>query len=292
MFPRGSLMVSAQDIASRTGLHRNTVRRRMNALTDGGVVDGYLLEPHPGLLGLVRAGHRFDGVSVANADALAKLIEPFPWVSMAILHLDACFLHTYHETPDGITGDIAQLAAALGARHVLPAFRSDQWPPMPADRLDASDIDRRVLIALRRGSRRSVQQVADEVGASRRTVARRVARLAEAGAGAMMPVFRPSRLEGCTVAIYECSASPGAAAALKQLFPDRIMGPVVAGPRAMVMVPEAGLDEPVRRATEARNHAALADLELQFMRDGLFPEACDAWLAERVQNAPPREAKA
>lgn len=284
-FPQGSLAITAKDVALRTGLHRNTVSRRMKALSDGGVVDGYLFEPHPALLGLVRAGHRFDGVVVADAEELGELLAPFPWVSMAILHMDSCFLHTWHE--GDVEGDIEALAARLGATGTVTGFRSDQWPPGPP--VNVSPLDRRILLALRRGPRRSVEEIAAKVGAGRRTVARHLERLS-VGAGAMMPIFRPANLEGVAIAVMEGPAGTGAAQALVHHFPDRIMGPVVAGPRAMVLVPVSGMDEAARRAGAARKD--LPGLELQFMRDGLFPEACDAWLEARVQNAPPAAANA
>ncbi len=292
-FPRGAWSVSSQAIATKTGLHRNTVQRRMKALADGGVIEGFLFEPHPGLLGLIRAGHRFDGVTVAGSDDLARRLKDFPWVSMAILHMDGCFLHTWHGDGDRLTADINDLADALGAARTIPGFRSDQWPPGPADAFPITDLDRRILVALRRGTRRSPQEVANVVGVTRRTVARRMEKLIHAGA--MMPMFRPGRIEGLSIAVYECpigpsinsaeSRAPEVAAKLAKVFPDRIMGPV-AGPRAVVLVPVSGLDEAARRAAEARD-AGILGLELQFMRDGLFPEACDGWLSRHVQNAPP-----
>lgn len=288
-FPRGNLNVSVQAIAGKTGLHRNTVQRRMEALQKGGVVEGYLFEPHPHAVGLVRSGHLFEGVDVPDAGRLAERLEPFPGVSIAALHLESVFLHTWHGSSAAVDADVAALQGALDADAVYPSFRSDRWPPSPAKGLRLSGLDRLIMVALRRGTRRSVSQIAREVGATRRTVARRIDRLVEAGAGAMLPVFRPSRIQGKVIAVFESlKRSRSVMEALRREFPDRIMGPVDTG-RVMVMVPMEGLDEAARRQAEVIERTPLLDLEMRFMRDCLFPMACDDWLRERVQNAPPLE---
>lgn len=291
-FPRGNLNVSAQTIAEKTGIHRNTVQRRIEALQRGGVVDGFLFEPHPHAVGLVRSGHLFEGVEVPTIEDLAKALEPFPGVSIAALHLRSCFLHCWHDSPDSLESDIVALNEALDADAVHPSFRSDRWPPSPAGELGLSRLDRSILLALRRGSRRSVTQIAQQVGATRRTTARHVDRLVQAGAGAMLPMFRPARIEGKVVALFESPhRSPTLFPPLKSAFPDRIMGPMDTG-RIMVMVPVDGLDEATRRQAQVRETEGLSDLEVRFMRDCWYPQACDSWLQERVQNAPPDAAKA
>lgn len=291
-FPRGHLTVSAQQIAEKTGIHRNTVQRRIDALQKGGVVDDYLFEPHPHAVGLVRSGHLFEGVQVPDITRLAERLEPFPGVSIAALHMDSCFLHTWHDTSASLETDIAGLREALEAKAVYPSFRSDQWPPGDAARLRLTALDRHVIVALRRGKRRSVAQIAQAVGATRRTTARHIDRLAEAGAGALIPIFRPGRIEGKVITLFETpQRSDAAVSALEKAFPNRIIGPTDAGYRLMVMVPLQGLDEAARRQTELRELPGLADLEIRFMRDCWFPTACDEWLQERVQNAPRPAAK-
>lgn len=285
-FPQGSLGVTAQSIAEGTGLHRNTVARRIAALQQNGVIEGYLLEPHPATVGSVRAGHRFDGVEATDAQSMAAVLADFPWVSVAALHMDSCFLHTWHPSKDQVKEQIDALSQALGASGVIFSFRSDLWPPGPADDLALSDLDRRILVALRRGAKRSVGQIAGDAGTTRRTAARHLERLAKAGAGAMLPLFRPSRIEGHLIAIFDGPANRQASGAVREVFPDRIMGPVMAGPRVMAMVPVRSADEAARLLARANRVPGLEALEMQFLRDMLFPEACDAWLAERVQNAP------
>lgn len=285
-FPQGNLSVSAQEIARRTGLHRNTVQRRMDALQKGGVVDGWIYEPHPHAVDLVRSGHLFEGVEVPDVAEFARRLAPFPGVSIAALHLHSCFLHTWHDGPGSVEEDVEELRDALGAQQVHRSFRSDHWPKSDAADLRLAALDRQILIALRRGSGRAVSSIAKRLGATRRTVARHVERLVSVKAGAMLPMFRPSRIQGKVVALFEVPEGEEVSfQVLREAFPERIMGPMATG-RVMVMVPLEGLDEAARRQAEVKEKTGVRDLELRFMRDCWYPEACDDWLAKRVQNAP------
>lgn len=286
-FPRGTLNITLRELAERTGLHRNTVQRRVSAMRAGGVVDGFLYEPQPGLLGLVRAGHSFIGGDIVDREHLLRLLAPFPFVSIAMLHADSCFLHTWHTSEASVAEDVAALRDALGASDALEAFVSTRLPPHPSEQLRLTPLDRRILIALRRAPDRSIAPIARAVGASRRHVARRLERFIKAGAGALVPVFHARRIEGEVIAVYDADPERETITSLAKAFPFRIMGPTGAGVRPMVMVPVPNLGEAVRLRAEAAALPGLGSLRVSLLRDSAFPEACDAWLEAHVQTAPP-----
>lgn len=291
-FPKGALQLSARELAERTGLHRNTVQRRLKALRDGRVLEGFLYEPRPAWLGLVRAGHQFESIAVRDVDHLETLLAPHPFVSIAALHAETCFLHTWHQDEDAMARDIEALRSSLGASGSRASFVSTRLPPHPSDSLVVTPLDRRILLALRRGFDRSVARVAEEVGVSRRTAARRIERLVKAQAGALLPLLRLGRIEGTVLALYDLDDwTSDSYDSIRAAFPDRIMGPGGAGVRPMALVPLPSLDEAARRLSTARGLPGLADTRLVLARDWLFPKASDAWLAERVQNAPPSAVK-
>ncbi len=280
-FPSGSLNLTVSELTKRTGLHRNTAQRRLAALRSGGVVEGFMFEPRPGVVGLTRAGHHFADLPLMDVAAFEAALAPFPNVSIAALHAQSCFLHTWHQ-PGAVAADVEQIRDALGATSARASFIMEEPPEI------MTGLERRIMLALRRMPRRSVQAVADAAGTTRRTAARHIDGLVARQAGAFMPVFRAGRIEGEVVAVYDLSEWTDASyPSLRTAFPERIMGPLARGVRPMAMVPLPSIQAATERLMAAQRLPGLEHLGLRLVRDFLFPEACDRWLAERVQNAPP-----
>lgn len=290
-FPKGSLNLTARDISARTGLHRNTVQRRLAAMRDGGALLGFLYEPRPSWLHLVRSGQDFLAPRIRDIEELRRILAPFPAVSIAALHAGSCFLHTWHVDEGAVAGDTAALKDALGAEAVRTSYVSSAWPHHPSDDIEVTPLDRRLLLGLRRGFDRSVSAVAEQVGVNRRTAARRIARLVEGECGALLPMLQPQAVDGTLFVVYDTDErSEVARAGLAASFPDRIMGPTGSGTNPMVLVPCANVDEATTRHAEAARRPGLEGLRASFLRGWYFPEASDLWLRAHVQNAPPRVA--
>lgn len=286
-FPKGALNVRAQHVAQTTGLHRNTVQRRIRALRDGGVIDGFLFEPHPDLLGLVRAGDTFWGMPTLDTDTIGQRLAHVENVSMCAVHADSAFLHTWHEPGDDIDAFAQRIKATLGAQGWAPGFRIGA-KGQPA----LSALERRILLAVRRGFTRSVERVAQDAGTTRRNAARYLQRLGDGSQGALIPMFRPGNVEGTLFAVFTTTQWDASTyGKLAKAFSQRIMGPMAPPTSPMVLVPVASVQQATHIHERAKSQG-LADLQLAFLRDVLFPPACDQWLAKRVQNAPPDDAKA
>jgi DNA-binding Lrp family transcriptional regulator len=291
--PLGSLTVPLADIASSAKIHRNTARRRIQAMTKGGVLDGYLFEPRPRWLGLVRAGHVFLGTEFDGMEELSGALQRFPFVSIAALHTNSSFLHTWHRSVPQVGKDIQALKAALGAKAAHQSYRSDLFPPHPSDVLPLTPLDQRLLLELRRRPDRSATSVAKALGLGRRTIGRRLNRLAGFEAGSLLPMIHPARIEGNILAVFDLDdSSQEARAQLAQAFPERLMGPTGGATHPMVLVPLSNVDEAIRRRNVASQRARLKGIRMSLLREWLFPEACDQWLAQNVQNAPPPAPKA
>ena len=154
-----------------------------------------------------------------------------------------------------------------------------------------SPLEARIILALRRAPSRPMSAVARELGMTTRTAERRAAALIKRGAGAMVPLFRPGRVEGWILVHYvPLKEDKRAAAGLVRAFPDRVVGPF--GPRQIptVMVPLESLSEVERRRREAERIPGVGPLMPVLVQDVVYPRAFEGWLAPRVESAQVRVA--
>lgn len=281
--PQGALRVPVGPLAERTGAHPNTVRARLQALFREGVVEGLAFEPWPRTIGLVRSGWMIEGAQHTSARELRQLLAREPSVAVAVLGLDWVFAHFWASSDDEAARGAGRLAKALGGRAPVRHFTSSDFPPAPADALRLSDLERRLVLALRRGPRRSLAQVARELRVTPRTAERVAQRLFRAGAGGMFPRFRPSRVEGeVLVHFVLAEGDERAIASLAKAFPDRLMGPFGRGINAGIGVPLPNLDAVAQRREAAEELPGIGRLDAFVYRDILYAEAFEPYLAEAV----------
>jgi len=283
--PRGPLRVSLHELATRTGLHRNTVQARIAAMRRLGVLGGPVFEPRPAPLGLVRSGFLFRGTRFSDGDALMEALADFPFISSAVLCLDHVFLHLWHERDTVPAEDAKSIRDALDADEVTEGYASTRFPREDGDEVRMSPAEMRLVLALRRNPLRSMAAMAHELGLPTHTVERRAARLIQRGAGAMVPLLRLSRVEGWIVVHY--IASPGndrAASGLAAAFPDRVIGPFGSGQIPTVMVPLSSMAEVEKRRWEAERIPGVGPLRAVLLQDAVYPDAFEDWLAEHVET--------
>ncbi|MEA3198958.1 MAG: hypothetical protein QOE90_386 [Thermoplasmata archaeon] len=284
-FPRGPVKPPVQELAARTGLHRNSIRARLAALREGGVLLGSAFLPRSDFLGFGRMGYGFDGVSPATPEALEEALAPFPGVELAILAHGLVFMHVWHR---GDADRLAQrIGRALDATRVWPSYVAPpprHAPPLPP-------LDARILLALRRTPARAVSGIAKEARVSTRTLERRLQKLQAAGAGGMAPRVSLAAIEGAILVEYVVTQGDGRAnAALERAFPDRVLGPFGPGVPPQVAVPVANLDQAERRRAAAEREPGIARVQAILMRELVHPRAFDAFLAQAVADAQRRVA--
>jgi DNA-binding Lrp family transcriptional regulator len=288
--PEGALRLPVRDLAKRTGAHPNTVRARLVALGKGGVLEGAYFEPWPRLVGLVHAGWMVSGFRGRETESR---LASFPEVANAVVGLDWAFLHVWTTDDAAAQGVAARFAREVGAARLERHFTSSDFPPAPADAIEATPLDLRIALALRAPAGASLAGIARAAGATTRTVERRAKRLFEARAGGMFPRLRPARIEGAIVAHLRLAVGdargPGSLAAA---FPERLAGPWGNGVNAGVAILVENLDEADRAAASVEGRPGVERVEVLLYRDVLYNEAHEPWLAAHVsrRHNPPMRA--
>jgi len=281
--PEGALRFPVAEISRRTGSHPNTVRSRLLALRDGGVVEGALFEPWPRLVGLVREGWMFEGVAALDDEAMDAVFRQFPSASGAAVGLDWMFFHFWEPGSRAARKTAAAMAKRLGARSHERHFTSADFPASLADHLALTALDWRLVMALRAGAQRSLAAVAKDIGITARMAERRARRIFDAGGGGMFPVLRPACIEGMTLVHFLLrEGDDRAVASLAAAFPDRLAGPWGKGINAGVVVPVANLAAAQKRRLAAQAMPGIRRLEILLYRDFCYSAHFDAYLAQRV----------
>lgn len=290
--PQGALRVPIGPLAKRTGAHPNTVRARLQAMLREGVVEGLMFEPWPRAVGLVRSAWMLPGTPRASEDDVRRAMAAEPTVAVAVHGLDWVFAHLWEPSDASAAETAARLANGLGAGAPVRHFTSTAFPPSPADAWRLSELEGRLILALRRGPRRSLAQVARELRVTPRTAERTAQRLFQAGVGGMIPRFRPARVEGeVLVHIVLVDGDERAAASLAKAFPDRFLGPFGRGINTGISVAVPNLDTVVRRREAAERMPGITRLEVLLYRDILFSDRFEAHLAKAVATQQPAVAR-
>ncbi len=291
-FPVGPLRIPHEQIATALGVHRNTVQARLAAMRRQGVLEGTVFEPRPEPLRLVRAGYLFSGTHVSDAEALERALANFPWISAAVLCLDHVFVHAWHPAGESLAVNGAAIGQVLGARKFEQAYDSRPFPPEKKPAARPTEVDARLMLALRQEPFRSMGAVAKAAGLAERTAERRAAALVDRGAGSMIPLFRPARVEGwILVHLVARTAWEKSAPGLVSAFPDRIVGPFSPAHLPTIMVPFRSLAELQRRRAAAERWPGMGSLEPILLQDVVYPKAFAGWLADRVGSVQPALAR-
>ncbi|HEV8359103.1 MAG TPA: AsnC family transcriptional regulator [Candidatus Thermoplasmatota archaeon] len=208
------------DIARTLGVHGNTVKFRLQAMRDAGVLKGLYLMPMPLLREHRVAVYwlRFDDVT-AKAPGLAALRR----------RRDVTDTTEYvgQEARVGILSepgeDLRQVAERIRAASRASAAELFYERTSRLGPLRISPLDRRILAALLPDALRPFSEVADEVGVTQRTVRLRFRALAEARAFSIIPQLDLGPVEGLLafeLAVAFDRADPATHAAFLQAFPE------------------------------------------------------------------------
>jgi DNA-binding Lrp family transcriptional regulator len=200
--------VSAETMARRLHLAPTTVRARLRRWERAGFLLRYAVVPHPVLFGLEPA---FTTITVPDVraksgalkalrlvgDILAILDHVGPYVGVALVRANA-----QHEAR------VRRLLESLpGVESVDPCHPL----PTPACRLAPSALDWKVLGALQQDPSADIGALARRVGVSRRTFARRYARLVREHAAWFTLVTDFANWEGAVVRAIVTSRNPSQA---------------------------------------------------------------------------------
>lgn len=173
------------DIARRLGVHGNTVKTRLDALAEAGVLKGIHCAPHPSLVGLHAAMYRFVFASPAAKRAgVSKLLElglaadthefvgNEAWVA---------FGGPVHEPLDERARTLVAVSGALEGKRLYSRARHRH----ELDRL-LTPLDCRILLRLLEDGLAPLSEVAKDTGVTLKTVRARFRALVDARAVALI----------------------------------------------------------------------------------------------------------
>ncbi|HEX9708984.1 MAG TPA: AsnC family transcriptional regulator, partial [Candidatus Thermoplasmatota archaeon] len=195
-------------VAKAIGVEPETVRARLARMEQSGFLRCYQVYPNLAHLGLQGSAYLFrvaDDDKKADAIEKAALVDGLTEVHN-FLGAEMC-LDLAYRSPAELSRKLKLLSEITGDR--APERFYDR--EMPRVSRPLAPMDWRILKALRGRAKRPLGEVAEEVGASVKTVRRRHARMGAEGSFFAVPAVDASRAPG--VILYELLfyTSPGAA---------------------------------------------------------------------------------
>lgn len=194
-------------VAKAIGVEPETVRARLEKMEESGFLRCYQVYPNLRHLGMSGAAYLFrvpDDDKKAAAIEKAELVDGLTEIHN-FLGAEMC-LDLAYRSPEELSRRLRLLSEITGDQ--APERFYDRH--MPKVERPLTRLDWRILKALRGRARRPLNEVADEVGASVKTVRRRHAQMAEEGSFFAVPAVDASRAPG--VILYELLfyTAPGA----------------------------------------------------------------------------------
>lgn len=284
------------DAARVLGLHGTTVKRRLAAMRESGLLRGIHALPDPALVGRRGAEHH-----LVYADAAAKrrafeaiTQDPLVWTTYGLVG-NELIVHT--ATPAGIDphATAARLAKETGARESRFHHLLD-WP-VPLEKVSALDL--RILAAFSEDAFRPVSDVASEVGIAAKTVTSRMRALANLRAFYVYPVVDFTKTQGGITVYLDLGVALGATDAVHVEIANRFPLALCRSPKGAengyVVCHVAGatdVEQMVRRAETIPGVDAVAmgimhdvHLEPARWRDALLARAEEIARAKGVWSA-------
>lgn len=219
-------------IARRVGASVNTVKSRIGRMEASGVIAGYRLLPNLRHLGLTGAAYYFaspadeeKGPAMEDIQALPGGLELHDFLGGGF-----CVDFTYKDD-EALDGTLQELVAITKEDRPVRFYDRD----MPQVARALTGLDWRILGALRSDALRSLDDVAEELGVTGRTVRRRYARMAEEGSFFSVPVLDGSKAEGLflfelLVYLDEGSFQPASQDLLRRLDDNHVYAYVPSSP--------------------------------------------------------------
>lgn len=187
------------DIARELAVHGSTVKRRLEAMHEAGLVKGLRVLPHFDLLGIRGALFLF---SFPNVEAKKKgfqwmLTKRRPGPPFFLARIDS---FVGNEASCAITA-FAGANLELLAQEIADEMGAVSWTLLehetwPFQVEKVTELDKRLLQALHGDALRPISEIATELGVTPKTVRSRLRHLAKAHAFQIVPDMSPARVRG------------------------------------------------------------------------------------------------
>ncbi len=176
-------------IAKKVGADGNTVKLRLKRMKEGGFIRYFQIYPNLRLLGLQDAAYEFE---------LPDVVEKNTIIEKCSLVDGVTEIHNFigsHICIDFSYSDNREEARRLGLFRSLTGCNAPERfyeRTMPPVEIDLSNLDWRILKALRYNAFKPLSKVAEELGLSAKTVRRRFERMVQHGAVIIVPIVNPA----------------------------------------------------------------------------------------------------
>lgn len=266
-------------VARDLGVGEDTVRSRVRALEEQGVITGWMAIVHPALLGRVPVVVELEDIRQERKGEAVRALSLLDGTYGVFDHYrSGLFLVSFLKPGLGLKR-FTDLAAAIAD------CRAEAWEsPLPPVEVEPDAVDWRLIEAVRAGPRRPLSELAQATGFSPRTVQRRLTRLVEGRALFMSLKTDFSRFKG-QVAVHarvEYASSEDREEVERVLLdPEGIVFAQVKGPMAVVsyMFPGLSQVDALREGLEAVDGDHRVRVDLIKSR-----EVCDGWIDQEVQE--------
>lgn len=191
--PIGFDALSTGYIADQVGTTSETVRKRVRDMEDQGIIEGYQVYPSFDQLDLAGRAAVF---RVPDPDEKASVYERLGLLDGVLdvtdFHGSRLLVGLAYATPGERDRRLRLLVRETGDED--PRIFTGPGPEPPERRL--TNLDWRIVQALRGQADRSFSEIADEVGVSTRTVKRRIDRMTDEDSLYVAPLVDPGKIPG------------------------------------------------------------------------------------------------
>ncbi len=214
----------APALAARIGTSAPTVRAHLARMREAGFLEGFVLIPNPALRGqdIGVSFHRIP--TEGKSRAIARLGEVPGLVSFIDFVGPPLIVFGHASDEAAWSTMMAAHSEALGA---LPEWHTFATTLLRRDPPAMSDLDRRIVAALAGDALRGPEDVAKEVGVTRRTVQTRLDRLLDEQCVYLAPYIDRSRVPGAVLYMVMLRVEPERRAAIvegtRRLLGDRLL---------------------------------------------------------------------
>ena len=191
--PKNPDALKASHLARRLNRSVNTIKTRVARMEADGVIAGYQVIPNLRHLGLTGVAYYFTSpIDEKKEEAMAAIAQMDGLLEIHdFLGRGFCIDFT-HADSAALERSLATLAGITGEESPVKFYERD----MPQVKRPLTNLDWRILAALRFQAKRSLDEVGAELGVTGRTVRSRYARMAAEGSFFAVPMLDPSRAGG------------------------------------------------------------------------------------------------
>ena len=189
---RGPDALKPARIARRLNISLKTTKQRLRRLEDKGVIAGYQIYPNLHHLGLQWRSYFFRVPKERKEDLKPSLDSVEGVVAVFDFFGPDLCVDLYFRDEAELQRRLRLLSELLGG-FLAVEWYENRMPPVAGA---LSNLDWRIVKALRMRARRSPEELARELGVTAKTIRRRLDRMVKEGSVDVVPLIDPTRMEG------------------------------------------------------------------------------------------------